>query len=179
MKEQVLEEIYEQFGVASSDDFKNAFNLKVDFRKPYSHSTNYAIFIDFVHPMHASYGKSSQIYYVKGNDSLLDSDCMKSVKSAIRRKISQIRVLEGMRIDAQEKIKKLISDSFTVKIELIDSLDIVWQDWSRYSVAGIIFTYHGTLVDKSVILHTTTSGEYKILADMTDNIRQYFNDKLV
>jgi hypothetical protein len=127
--------------------------------------------------MHRTYGRNSEISFVKNSDGSLTDDTLQSIKKAVKRKSTQIRLLESMKSEGVEKIREFIAHHFSVDIKLIETADIKWDNPYSYSIAGQPFSYTGTLIDKSLDLTTYWHGSHKQAADMVDTIRAYFNNK--
>ena len=169
------------FGTSSAEEFEQAFKLKMNYHKYnyYSKSLTEFIVINFVDKMHTSYGRQSDIIFKADSNGILSKECLDDIKKAVKRKIAQIRVFENIKAEGIIKIKQFVSDTFGIDPELIETKDIIFDNYNRYSIAGISFSYGGTITDKSFTLSISPYSyrSYKEITNEIDSLRAYFNNK--
>ena len=101
----------------------------------------------------------------------------KSIKAIINRKKNQQNKLEGIKMKGIDKVKKFIEDRFKIDARLIEDSDIKWEEYKRFSVAGIVFNYEGTITDQSFIIHEYAHMSYAHMYELVTVILTYYSER--
>ena len=147
----------------------------------YGNSTICILSIVHTDPLHRSYSDASNINILKASledNNAIDVVTLDSIKSRIRAKIKQQKVLEEIRVQGIYEIKAFISDSFDIPIENICIEDIKFDLYNRFIIAGEQFSYSGTIKDRQFKINDNTNyTPYKTIYKKICTIKNYFINK--
>lgn len=99
------------------------------------------------------------------------------LKSRVKAKIKQQRLIEEIKHEAVVKVKTFIIDSFKIDPELVTTDDIIFEDHSQIKIANLIIWFHGTLTDKVFELRTSRYASFKEQYRTVMGVLDYYKKK--
>lgn len=167
LKYKSYEELTKQTGILLKVEINNITNIA------YLQFKNSDLF-------YKSYSKGSLLYIgliEKEKNPFKNKEIEKIFKARISGLLRQQRELSYIKEIAIKEIKKFISDSFDVDERLIDTKDITFLEYSRFSVAGVNFNFTGTIAHNTFIISTLKYYSYKESYLEVVMIKDFYNSK--
>lgn len=153
------------------EDFKTVYNLDIN-------ASGTHVTVEYINKLHRSYGKPTVFpMSVLTTDAKISKAVVKKLRGTISRKKAQMKIFDVISDKGIEAVRTFISESFKLDKELIEESDIIWENYMRFSVGGVIFCYYGHIYDVSFEVINVTQISYKVAYDKALKVRKYFLDK--
>ena len=175
-EEQLKNSIVETLGYASFENLETVSGLTFEIGR--ENSMQFQIEIEHSDLFYSSYSRTSVIVITKNEGGLFPED-KKLLKTRYSAKKRQARILENIKIEAIPIIQEFINRSYEIIPGIVTREDIKFLECSRFSIAGQLFCYEGTISDRSFVLYEShPMGTFETCYNRGVIIRDYFDKKL-
>ena len=146
-------------GYENLAEFQN--KTRLTFRGTVSYVNNNLLILDFCDDMFYKTYNSPTVLNLSDLNGFPSNEVLNVIKTRISAKLRRTRVLEEIKKNGLKNIREFLKNHFDIDPELVNDEDIVFSNVGQFTVAGVLFTYRGTVKEKSCNITEATYSAYR------------------